>query len=282
MKHAFNTDFLLWLDIALDDIETARILYDKGKHRSSYFHFQQASEKANKAFAIMAGLLTAEELADIQHNQLKIYRKSLRKQEVKIQEIKTVVGKLPKGSEHPFLSEDILTTQSNAMNQGISHIDGLNNQNLKDLSLTELSAIIREIRKIDKIKIKLPKNIYPHIDKKFLELASWVGQFPTEEAQQAQQEYLDFVRNKEQSAEVYGYIDEVFKMAIKIGFVETVFFYCALLTIKHSSATRYPEVDTNPLKEYHPKMAIIKKQPAFMDLLEMAINRLKLIHDGKA
>jgi hypothetical protein len=281
MKHTFNTDFLLWLEVALDDIEIARILYDKGKHRSSYFHFQQASEKANKAFAIMAGLLTPEELADIKHDQLKIYRKSLRKQEVKIQEIKTVMGKLPNGSEHPFLSKNILTTQSDSMIQAISCIDGLNNQNLKDLSLIELSGIIREIRKIDKIKIKLPKNIYPQIDKKFLVLASWIGQFPTMEAHQSQLEYLDFVRNKEQSEEFYVYIGEVIKTSIKIGFIETVFFYCALLTIKHSSATRYPELDTNPMKEYLPKMAIIKKQPEFMDLLETAINRLKLIHDGK-
>ncbi|MES2373424.1 MAG: HEPN domain-containing protein [Bacteroidota bacterium] len=278
MKKEFNTDILLWLDIALDDLHSSRILYENGKYRSSYFHFQQASEKANKAMAVMAGILSPEELADIQHDQLKIYRKSLVKQEAKVQEIKKIFEIFPKGNEHPFFEADTLATQTGALSLGIASIDSLSNRNLKDISLGELGGIVRQINTIKNTKVKLPKDLNKFLDTKFLDVANWMGQFPTQEAKIAEKEYIDFVKDKEASAEVYGYVTKIFSLSVEIGVIEMVLFYCAILTIKHSSATRYPQGSGNPLKEYSTKMPIIKRQPVFMDLLESAIEGLKRIH----
>lgn len=46
---------MLWLDIAKEDLQAAKILYLAKQHRNSYYFFQQSVEKANKAFAIYLG-----------------------------------------------------------------------------------------------------------------------------------------------------------------------------------------------------------------------------------
>lgn len=48
--------------------------------------FQQTTEKANKAFALISEILTETELKTIQHDQTKIYRKAIVKQEKNILE----------------------------------------------------------------------------------------------------------------------------------------------------------------------------------------------------
>lgn len=53
------------------------------------------------------------------------------------------------------------------------------------------------------------------------------------------------------------------------------FSICALLTIQHSTLTRYPENGKNPFEVYTSKLPLIKKQPLFMNLLEDAIKLLK-------
>jgi hypothetical protein len=56
---------------------------------------------------------------------------------------------------------------------------------------------------------------------------------------------------------------------------------CALLTIKHSSLTRYPEEGKDPLKIYRSTLPLIKKQPLFMNLLELAIHKLAKFESPK-
>ncbi|MDO1499447.1 HEPN domain-containing protein [Winogradskyella maritima] len=57
MQTIINT----WLNIALNDLESAILLHRNGKYRNSYFLFQQASEKANKAAALFSGDFTEKE-----------------------------------------------------------------------------------------------------------------------------------------------------------------------------------------------------------------------------
>ena len=45
------------IKLALSDLKAARILYSEKQFRASYFLFQQASEKATKAFALKFGLI---------------------------------------------------------------------------------------------------------------------------------------------------------------------------------------------------------------------------------
>ena len=43
-----------WIDLALSDLKSSRILHENKQFRTSYFHLQQASEKANSDAAYAA------------------------------------------------------------------------------------------------------------------------------------------------------------------------------------------------------------------------------------
>lgn len=69
-----------WIGIALEDIEASTLLYKNGLYSQSYFYFQQASEKANKALWLLDGQIKKEDVKSISHNQLKTPRKTIVKQ----------------------------------------------------------------------------------------------------------------------------------------------------------------------------------------------------------
>lgn len=56
-----NKDYInSWIDIAFEDLEASRILYENKKYSNSFCHFQQASEKGLKAYAFMVKTFTKE------------------------------------------------------------------------------------------------------------------------------------------------------------------------------------------------------------------------------
>ena len=77
----------VWIDLSKSDLNSSKILHENGHYRNSYFLFQQTTEKANKAFALISEILTETELKTIQHDQTKIYRKAIVKQEKNILEV---------------------------------------------------------------------------------------------------------------------------------------------------------------------------------------------------
>lgn len=79
-----NLSSEIWLDIAESDLYASKILYEKKQYRVSYFLFQQASEKANKAYALISNQFTETQFENIQHKQFKIHRNLIEVQKKKI------------------------------------------------------------------------------------------------------------------------------------------------------------------------------------------------------
>ena len=64
-------------------------------------------------------------------------------------------------------------------------------------------------------------------------------------------------------------------------FIDYTFYSCALLTIQHSSLTRYPKNGINPESIYINELPIVQKQLGFMELLKEAILRLQELNAKK-
>ena len=77
------------LRLATGDLESARVLYDQQQFRNSYFCFQQATEKANKALGLEQGIIQEKDLQAIGHKQLEIYKKITNEQ---FKKLKTLVN----------------------------------------------------------------------------------------------------------------------------------------------------------------------------------------------
>jgi HEPN domain-containing protein len=68
-----------WTKLALSDLKSSKILYHEKQYRTSYFLFQQATEKCNKAHALKFKFVTENDFKVIRHDQFKLDRKFITK-----------------------------------------------------------------------------------------------------------------------------------------------------------------------------------------------------------
>ncbi len=114
---------------------------------------------------------------------------------------------------------------------------------------------------------------------KFIEIADWIGHFKTPQARKTKMELIEMINNQEQSEKFYNTItNEFVPLIIDTIFMVSTMFSCAIITIQHSSSTRYPENDISPEIIYNSCLPIVENQPYFMDLLKASIDILKRLN----
>jgi hypothetical protein len=264
----------LWLDIAADDLSSAIILYNNKKFRTSYFFFQQATEKANKVLALISGYLTEDDIYKVRHNQLKIYRKYIEKQEKNIREMLNRTEIHPGKNIFPIN----FSTYHKKLTNDLRFIDNLNNYNLIDLNYDILNSFIVEIQEFKQINYKLPIDDLV-LNKKNLEsILEWVKPFCNDQINCEIELILNTEKEKEKLLEAFKYIIPILKK-IFCDLIPIMFtlYFCAIITIQHSSITRYPKENFNTLSKYSEELPIIQLQPKFMSLLEEAILKLRTL-----
>ncbi len=128
-----NENVSIWIDLSLSDLKSSKLLYENGHFRTSYFFFQQATEKANKALALLGGLLSENELKEnIKHDQLKIYRKTLVKQE---NQIKSFLKLYPDHENNEIIPESKIQNFQQSLLHSVSLIDSFRNYDLTSRAL---------------------------------------------------------------------------------------------------------------------------------------------------
>src|SRR5438105_4959000 len=70
-----NNDLLAGklLKVAKTDAKASRILYENHLHPQSYFYFQQATEKATKAFFLLCDMTDPKRSFNTRHNLFKLH-----------------------------------------------------------------------------------------------------------------------------------------------------------------------------------------------------------------
>jgi HEPN domain-containing protein len=231
----------IWIKLALSDLKASRLLYEQKQFRTSYFLFQQSTEKANKAFALKFGLAEEEDLKGMGHNQFKLERRFAAR---KIEELNRV-----------FIEPQEITPELEKkhkdLKEGLSALDSLRNQNLVNLSSTEINSLYEGITRL---KIPFKKRVPPV--KKILQ-----------DSGDLKPGYLLAL----------GLI----QWRLDVSFIRLSISACSILTEQHSTLTRYPEQGKDPTKIYTLRLPIVKKQPLFMNLLEEVIDKMKKHSDEK-
>ena len=163
--------------------------------------------------------------------------------------------------------------------QTISLIDSFRSCDLTNISTTDLSSILNQLRLLKNLKIDLPQNVEIIFKQKFLEIANWIGHFKTPQALKTKMEIIEMINNQEQSERFFNFItNEFIPLIINAIFMTATLFCCAIITIQHSSSTRYPEDDISPEIIYNKCLPIIENQPHFMELLEASLDVLKKLN----
>jgi len=275
-----NENVSIWIDLSLSDLKSSKLLYENRHFRTSYFFFQQATEKANKALALLGGLLSENELKDnIKHDQLKIYRKTVVKQENQIKSFINVLKLNPEHENNEIIPKSRIENFQQSLLHTVSLIDSFRNYDLTNISTTDLNLILEELRMLKNLKIDLSLNFEILFKQKFLEIADWIGHFKTPQALKTKMELIEMINNQEQSEKFYNIItNEFVPLIIDTIFMVSTLFCCAIITIQHSSSTRYPESDISPEIIYNKCLPIVTNQPHFMELLEASLGVLKKLN----
>ena len=273
-------DFLNLLEISRSDINSSRILYNNSLHSQSYFYFQQASEKANKALWLLLGVYHKHELQRIGHNQFKPLRKSAFEMKTQIELLESIDDNLTFLSEHPVFKEIDLKDYRKEVESSVKFFDELHQYDLVNIDETELDEILDSLREMENIDFKLPLDFDKNFKALLLDQASWFEKFNSEGENQSKS-IREILKDENEYQKFKKSCIDYCKIALELLYCQMCLMYCSFLTIRHSSATRYPNFkeETNPLDIYTDDLPIVKMQKAFLEHLEKAIS--KLIHISK-
>ncbi len=278
-----NETVKIWTDISLSDLNSSRLLYENGHYRTSYFFFQQATEKANKAVAILGGEFNEKELRRISHNQLQIYKKLCINEEQDVKELLELFESFPQIGNHKIFENTNFIKFRKSLIDNVDFIDGLKNYDIVHISTKELDSLLKELIKIKDIRITIPHEFDSIFKTKMLAISDWIGKYGTEKALEDKQKLEEILNNNEHYYKLYDIImNRIFPLVLDLNFITKTLYFCAIITIQHTSLTRYPENNINPNSLYNKRLPIVKKQNEFMVLLNEAIMRLKNINEKDA
>ena len=195
MQTIINT----WLNIAAKDLESATLLHQNGNYRNSYFLFQQASEKANKAAALFSGNFTEMEVEEASHNQFKIPRKIMVQNEEKMKAAIGLLKRFPMPKELEPLSNEGFAKHHKSISEAIRRIDRLQNCDLVNFTLEDLDGFLEILTGLRTIEYKFPENSNSTLRSQMQAMARYFGQFGTVDALEAEKEIMDLLADKNKS-----------------------------------------------------------------------------------
>jgi HEPN domain-containing protein len=266
---------ILWIDIALSDLQSSKILYVSKEYRTSYFQFQQASEKANKSLALFGLDMNAEDLKRLSHNQIKIYKKPLIDQQNKIQKILETFELFPKVKNHPLTQTFRFQEAERILEKANTYVNDLLGKKSLDITTKEIHTMLDELYELEDQKFTIPQKL----DLQFIETMrtsiDWIGHFEIPEAHALQRELQDFFDNEKNIQMVYDWLKIMMQFNKTFSFILASFTTCAYFTTKHNESTRYPIDGNNPLKIYTKKLPMIRDQEEIMDVLERALKKFR-------
>lgn len=262
------------IEIALRDIRASKALYNEKLYAQSYFSFQQASEKATKAYGLFTEIINEDELKkDIQHNQLKIYRKAIVKEEKEIRSFLEMLNKRPDIANHSYIKKGKIDNHLKNLETGLKFHDGAKQLNLLTYTKEELLYYLDGMDEIYSLRIKFGKKTKQMVLHELNELIQFGTSFGSPENVEELREALKEENQKEYFEILESYLNQQYRAI----FIHYTLYFCALITIRHSNLSRYPDGVENPLTFYNLKNMSVKHQPDFLYYLERALKIFRKI-----
>ena len=241
----------IFIEIAKDDLKSSTILYKKKQYRNSYFLFQQSIEKANKAFLLFNDI-SESDMKEIRHDQFKPYRREIEKNLKKLNEFKkSYINQFEELKNNSVIKQLDFDNMDENLKFALKLIDSLKNIDLINISEEELSQGIIAIKKLTKIKIDLSDN---NIEL-FFKNIGLISRYAHEE--------------------IKDLLHKIIPYFLDLIFIQISLLFGAYITIQHSSISRYPEKNINPLLIYNEKLPIIKKFPEFENIFNNSFSKLE-------
>ncbi|EDP96526.1 HEPN domain-containing protein [Kordia algicida OT-1] len=271
-----------WINIAKSDIESSKILLENGFYSQSYFHFQQASEKANKAYWLFDGSLQENQLKKISHNQFKPLRKNIVSEKNKIDFLKDFEHKTNMLFNSSLLDKKNIEEYENNLNKALKFIDGFKKTNSFEFEEDQLTQMLEVLEQFREIKIEIPHNFPDLVKQNLKDQIVFLKKFRTENANKQADILIDTLNDKDKFNDYQDSVTNLNRKVIKLLYVSSTFKYCSILTVQHSNTTRYPEGlnGQSPIDVYNENLPIVKNQLSFLKHLNNSLDRLTLLSEN--
>lgn len=260
------------IEIALNDIRSASLLYDKKLYAQSFFLFQQASEKANKAYGLCVGLITEKEAKEsIGHNQLKIHRKAVVAEQKELESTLKILANNPDVANHTYLKGKDIGAYSERLQEGLKFHDSAKQKELLNYTQESLDYFLDAIEELCYLRFKLGKKAKENVLNELKNYEDFGKSFF------AEKDKMDLIEamKEDNRDQLISVVQQFSKHQIKSLFMLVTFYFCAIVTIRHSTLSRYPDETNNPLTFYSRSNPSVKNQPYFIYYLKRALVLLR-------
>jgi len=269
--------FIELLDISKSDLDSSRILYRHGHFPQSYFLFQQSVEKANKAFGLMTGVIKEDELLNLGHDQIKIFKKSVKSSEKMLDDHRKLIEPFDKITNHEFYKGLKIQETTDKIKKADRAFDSFRNLDLVRIDKETVDSFINDLNSIRNEKIVLTDDKDQEVIDHLKKCADWIGEFGTEEAVRQKNEILAMLNDQNLRSEYFNAIKQMLPILVDMTFINMTLYLFGILTMQHSSRTRYIVGDARPSDIYVRDLPVIEKLLEMTDILDDGLSRLRKI-----
>lgn len=268
-----------WIEQALKDVEASILLYKNKLYSHSYFHFQQASEKGNKAFWLLDGQMKEKDLKSISHNQFKIPKKTLTKNIENTKSFEFLEGIYPELLQNPiylkFKGNSFIEYKNNIKGYQIT-IDRFRNTQTMDFEISHLENELQTLNELmcyDNVSNDIFKEIKPVLK----ENEQWIKKYKKKckNKEDLLFQIIDYYSSLSPKS-FFTFINDYTILTQKLAYISFSLSACSFLTDKHNQTTRYPNAVNNifPLDYYDKSLNIVRYQMKFLNHLKKGLNLL--------
>lgn len=267
-----NKDYIqTWIDLAIEDLEVSKILFENEKFSNSFYHFQQASEKGLKAYAFMIKTYTSEKDANnTGHFTLKVFIDSANERQKEIAFLKDYEFEKLIGSEN-------LDDYLNNLESGLNSLP--KRKEIYEYSNEILEEILNIIKELSEFNFEFPSDFKKHLIEKMDLFFNLVYKSNLEKVEEARKDFKDFIKDENQLNDLIESTKQHFINTMTEHFHVLILYYSNLISHNHNNLARYPEIDFNPLNYYKSDRPIIRKLPKYIEYLKNTLYQLKKWND---
>lgn len=274
------------LKIAKMDLRASRVLYENRLYPQSIFYFQQSVEKACKAYALLTNQVSEIELKKkISHDAIKIYEGAIKQQVIIFRFIKENIDKLPKLKTMAIFRDLDAEGSLSEFEIALSEIEEIRKErdDLICISTSEIHHFLREIEQIRKdmekgrqdiLKFKLTENNWNEMKSVLLEFYIYLLKLDSTQFEEIKRD-LD-------KEDTRLSIEKSIKNSLELLFItlsiSVPLYYLTIVSLPHSTITRYPDNGFTPTKIYTKGLPIVKLLPKLLEVQDTVLKGLKTLN----
>jgi len=267
-------------EIARNDLEASKCLFERELYPQAVFYLQQSIEKATKSFGLLNDVIKEDELKHVSHNPLKVYKKSIEKQKKKIERIMDANEKVPKLGEAKLIKDLNFRNYHKKIAEFLTWLGSLSFEETLFIQKSKLRFVIQELDNLESelegvtinsneelLKVSLEES-----KKASMEILDAFYEFSPQKIEKVKED-LNIKLDLNLMKEVIRAIQSApIKKAI---YVTYSLYYLSLIMLPHAIVTRYPDNNHNPLEIYNKNLPLIQLFGDMVEIMEKTLSKLE-------